>query len=46
MQSFLKDHPGAPDFVIGINQTERLVQDNTLIIDWKEFFEQKLCGLE
>jgi len=46
MQSFLKDHPCVPAFVIGINQTERLVQDNTLIIDWKEFFEQKLCGLE
>ena len=46
LQSFLKDHPAVPSFVLGINQTERLVQDNTLIIDWKEFFEQKLCGLE
>ena len=46
IQSSLKDHPGVPALVIGINQTEQLVQDNILIIDWKEFFEQKLCGLE
>jgi len=46
LQSFLKDNPKVPSFVLGINQTERLVQDNILIIDWKEFFKQKLYSLE
>ena len=46
LQSFIKEHQRVPTFVIGINQTERLVQDNVLIIDWRNFFENKLCGLK
>lgn len=46
LRSFLEDNPGVPAFILGISQTERLVDDNILIIDWRDFFEKKLESLE
>ena len=46
LKSFIGEHPDVPSFVLGINQTERLVQDTILVIDWRDFFEQRLGSLE
>ncbi len=44
-RSFHKDYPEVPVFILGIDQKERLLYDNIIVLCWDEFLRNNLVGL-
>jgi predicted AAA+ superfamily ATPase len=45
MKSFLDSHPNTPSYVIGIDQTRRLILQETTILSWDMFLIEELPSL-
>lgn len=45
LKNFCSEHPETPAFVLGDDQTPRLISDKILLMNWDEFISEKLEGL-
>jgi len=44
-RSFLNDHPGVPAYVLGIEQTPRLIEGGIRVLNWNEFLLETMPRL-
>ena len=45
LKSFLQEHPRVPKFVLGINQTERVLDGEITVMNWDRFLQETLPAL-